>query len=463
MRASGQSEKSGVDQDSNSKILRIALIQEGNILEERWFKQGKTISIGQATHNDLVVPTSKLPNHFTMFSFRKGQYTLCFQPGWEGQVTLDDQLHSLAEVSEQGLAQQKGDQLRLPLSALSRGKLRLGEFTLIFQLVIQPPIPPQPQLPPSVRGGFFQNLDYVLLWSLVILGVLHFGFLLYLRTMDFPRRMEADMIPDNFARYIPTVEKPKAIDLKKIVKLGEKAVKKAKKAGPRRSSSKARTKTCDAECQRVRREARRARLAEQVAKLGVVKLLGTRGKGSGVTRNLLASGDPGTDAAEAFKGMGGLTVAGHRGGGLAGQGGNTAGQRVGIGELGGRVGGPTRVGSGTMVREKTPKAIVKQRPAQIDGQIKSSDVARVIRRGMAFVRACYQRALRRSPQLGGKIVIRLMINAVGKVTSTEIDSDTIGDSSVAACIRAHAARWRFSPPEGGTAEVAVPFVFQSSK
>ena len=457
-----QTTKQESDHDS-AKILRIALIQEGNILEERWFKQGKSVSIGQATNNDLVLPTSKLPSKFKMFSFHKGQYTLRFQPGWEGQVTLEDQLHSLAQVREQGLVQESGRISACPSPLSRRGKLRLGEFTLIFQLAIQPPIPPRPQLPPSVRGGFFQGLDYVLLWSLVILGVLNFGFLYYLRTLDFPRRMDADMIPDHFARYIPTVEKPKAIDLKKIAKLGEKAVKKAKKVGPRqRPPSKNAKPTCDAECQRARREARRAKLAEQVAKMGLVKLLGTRGKGSGVTRNLLSSGDPGTDAAQAFKGMGGLTVAGHRGG-LASRGDMAAGQRVGIGDLGGRVGGPTRVGTGKMVQEKAPKAIVKQSAPQIDGQVKSSDVARVIRRGMPFVRACYQRALRRSPQLGGKIVVRLMINAVGKVTSTEIDSDTIGDSSVAACIRAYAARWRFTPPEGGTAEVAVPFVFQSSR
>ncbi len=164
--------------------------------------------------------------------------------------------------------------------------------------------------------------------------------------------------------------------------------------------------------------------------------------------------------------MGGLTTAGRGGGkgrGLRGRGGTGSGKGVGIGSLGGRVGGPGKVGTGSMVKEKVPKAIVKPHRAEIDGTMNTSAVARTIRRGMGAIRTCYQRALKRNPNLSGKVVVRLMINTMGKVTSVEIDSDSVGDNQVTSCIKSYASRWRFPPPEGGSAEVAVPFVFQSSK
>ena len=137
---------------------------------------------------------------------------------------------------------------------------------------------------------------------------------------------------------------------------------------------------------------------------------------------------------------------------------------VDIGDLGGRVGGPGRVGVGGKVVEKVPRAIVKKAgKTEVDGTLKASAVSRVIRRGMRAIRTCYQRALKRNPKLSGKVAIRLTIAATGKVTSVEIEENSMGDAQVASCIRGYAKRWRFPPPDGGeTAEVAVPFNFQAA-
>ena len=83
--------------------------------------------------------------------------------------------------------------------------------------------------------------------------------------------------------------------------------------------------------------------------------------------------------------------------------------------------------------------------------------------GMAAIRSCYQRALKRNPSLKGKITVRMSINTMGRVTRVDIDADTIGDPTVTSCIKGYARRWRFPPPEGGSAEVAVPFVFTASQ
>ena len=456
------------------KILRIGVIQAGKIIEERLIRRRDNVTIGASPRNTLVVPASTLPRSFTLFEISGGRYTLRFNDAMDGRVSVDNQVLSLDQVRKSGKAHSgKGDLHALQLTESSRGKVLLGEITLLFQFVTPPPIQPRPQLPPSVRGGFFQQMDWVLASSFVSLAVIHFGFVLYLRTLDFPRKIEPDVIPDTFAEYVPEVKQPKTLNLKKLAKTGEKAVEAekgpAKKAGGGNDRRRKRgpAKPCDKACQEARAAARRARLAKQVSKMGVLKLLGAKGgPGAGTASNLIGSGDPGTDADKAFSGVGGLTVAGRgggKGGGLRGKGGGGGGKAVGIGDLGGRVGGPGKVGTGKMVKERVPKAIVKRSAPDIDGTMNTNAVGTTIRRGMRAIRSCYQRGLKRNPSLAGKITVRIAVNTMGRVTAVYIDADTVGDPQVTGCIKNYIKRWRFPPPEGGTAEIAVPFNFKAAQ
>jgi hypothetical protein len=451
------------------KILRIGVIQAGKIIEERLIRKRDSVTIGASPRNTIVVPASTLPRAFTLFEMATGKYSLKFSDAMDGRVSVGDQVMSLDQVRQKNLAPIKAGLSSLALTETSRGKILLGEVTLLFQFVTPPPIQPRPQLPPSVRGGFWANLDWTLAACFISMLIVHFGFLGYLMTLDYSRKIEPDVIPDRFAEYIPEVEQPKVLDLTKLAKTGEKAVKKDDAPGPKKAGGggkkRGKAKPCDKACQEARAAARRARLAKQVSRMGVLKLLGTKGKGKGSASNLIGSGDPGTDAAKAFSGVGGLTVAGKggKGGGLRGKGGGGSGKAAGIGDLGGRVKGPGKVGTGGMVKERVPKAIVKRSAPEIDGSMNSNAVAAVIRRGMGAIRTCYQRALKRNPSLKGKITIRLSINTMGRVTRCDIDADTIGDPQVASCIKGYARRWRFPPPEGGSAEVAVPFVFTASQ
>ena len=449
------------------KILRIGVIQAGKIIEERLIRKRDSVTIGASPRNSIVVPASTLPRSFVLFEMAGQQYFLRFNASMDGRISVGNKVMSLDQVRQGGMAQTRGGLLALPLTESSRGKVLLGEVTLLFQFVTPPPIQPRPQLPPSVRGGFWANLDWTLTVVFLVMMMLNAGFLGYLRTVDYSKKIDPDVIPDVFAEYIPEVQQPKVLDLTKLAKTGEKAVEKVEKVGNKAGGGgkkRGPAKPCDAACQEARNAARRARLAQQVARMGVLKLLGTKGKGAGSASNLIGSGDPGTDAEKAFSGVGGLRVSGSgKGGGLRGKGGGGSGKAVGIGDLGGRVSGPGSVGTGGMVKERVPKAIVKQSAPDIDGTMSGNAVASVIRRGMAAIRSCYQRALKRNPALNGKITVRMAINTMGRVTSVSIDADTIGDPQVTACIKGYAQRWRFPPPEGGTAEVAVPFVFTAAK
>lgn len=451
------------------KILRIGVIQAGKIIEERLIRKRENVTIGASPRNNIVVPASSLPRTFTLFELQAGSYSLKFGENMDGRVSVNNQVLSLDSVRTQGLAKPKGNMLALALNEESRGKVLLGEITLLFQFVTPPPIQPRPQLPPSIRGGFMATVDWVLASAFITLAVTHFGFLLYLRTMDFPRKIEADVIPDRFADFVPEVEKPKVLDLSKLAKLGEDKVEKAEKqAGPKKKSGggkKRAAKPCDEACQAAKAERRRARLAKQVSSMGVLKLLGTKGRGSGATANLIGSGDPGTDVAKAFSGVGGLTVSGRGGGkgGLRGKGAGGTGKALDIGDLGGRVKGPAGVKTGKMVKERVPKAVVKSRQAEIDGTMNADATYRILRRGMRCVTASYQRALKRDPKLSGKVSACLTVNTMGRVGGVTIEEDTIGDGILTNSIKSCMRRLRFPPPEGGSAEVCVPIMLQSQQ
>ncbi len=141
-----------------------------------------------------------------------------------------------------------------------------------------------------------------------------------------------------------------------------------------------------------------------------------------------------------------------------------AGRAIGIGDMGIRPGTTvTGVGTGRWVKERVPKAMVKQSRPQIDGTMNASTTYRTLKSGMRCVRGRYQRALKRDPGLSGKVSVCLTINTQGRVTTIDVDQDTIGDSILTGQIKACLKRLRFSPPEGGSAKVCVPFSLQSKK
>jgi TonB family protein len=95
-----------------------------------------------------------------------------------------------------------------------------------------------------------------------------------------------------------------------------------------------------------------------------------------------------------------------------------------------------------------------------NGTVNAPELARVIRQGMAAIRACYERALKRDPRLAGKLVLRFTITPAGTVSAVDLDEDTLRDPELARCLRETFLRWRFPAPTGGPAEISYPFVFQ---
>ncbi len=71
----------------------------------------------------------------------------------------------------------------------------------------------------------------------------------------------------------------------------------------------------------------------------------------------------------------------------------------------------------------------------------------------------YSDAIRRNPDLRGKLFVRFRIDPTGKVQSAEPADGSFPDTAFVNAVLAKIRRWTFVPPGGRTVEVLYPFVF----
>jgi outer membrane biosynthesis protein TonB len=451
------------------KILRIGIIQGGRIVEERLVRKRENITIGQSAKNMFVVPSEALPRNWLLFQVQGNQYVAHFSEGMDARIAVGNEIISLAQLKQTGKIQKKGPSFELPLDDRSRGKITLADMTILFQFVT-PPIPqPRPQLPASVRGSVLSEMDwgFAIICAISFLAVL--SFVVYLRSVDWPRKPDIEEVPDRFVQMVKKPEEPKKEE-KKVEKVEEKKEEKKEKKKEEVAEKKVEKKalTPEEEAKRAEEKARldaerRARLAEQVKSTGLLKLLGANTGEGGSIADVLGKGDVDRDQEKAFQGVGGVGVASGNDQ-LRGikSGGSGSGR---VASVGGLRGGGSIAGGGTgeAAAEKKVSGSVKSEAPAVDGELDPAMVAKEVRTRLGAIKACYERALKRNPTLSGKVVIHWTITQAGTVSGVDVEQDTLGDAEVASCIKALVARWRFPAPSGGSVDVSFPFVFQSSQ
>ena len=455
--------KTGRSAVAKPRILRIGIVQGGRIVEERLIRKRDNISIGWSSKATFAVPSETLPKQWLLFEANPRGYIAHFADAMDARIAVGNEVVSLAQLKQAGRLRKQGQSSRYLLDERSRGKVTIGDLSILFQFVTPPPPQPRPQLPASVRGSFFTGMDWA--YTAIASGsfLAHLIFVIYLRSVDWPRKPDIEEIPDRFVQMVVKAKPPEPPkeNVNKDEKKDDEKVE--KKAPSSTSTSKAPKKEISAE-EKARLDAeRRARLAEQVRNTGILKLLGAKADGSGSIADVLGKGDVDRDQEKAFQGVGGLTVATgdaalrgvKTGTGGAGKVANISGLR-GAGSI---AGGDTGAGS----TEKRITGIVKSEAPAVDGELDPSLVSKEVRTRIGAIKACYERALKRNPNLSGKVKVRWTITAAGTVSAVEIEEDSMGDNEVSSCIKGLVSRWRFPAPSGGSVDVVYPFVFQSSQ
>jgi outer membrane biosynthesis protein TonB len=442
------------------RILRIGIIQGGRIVEERLVRKREHITLGQSARNMFVVPSDALPRQWLLFEITPRGYVAHFADAMDARIAVGNEIISLAQLKQAGKIRRHGHSWVMLLDERSRGKITVGDMTILFQFVTPPPPQPRPQLPASVRGSFTSNLDWLFTTIAGLSFVAHLMFVVYLRSVDWPRKPDIEEIPDRFVQMVVRPPPPKKEEV--AVKEEEKPAEEKKAEKPAGEKKPVKREMTAEEKAKLDAE-RRARLAEQVKNTGILKLLGAKADGAGSIADVLGKGDVDRDQQKAFDGVGGLTVAtgdsalrGVKSGtGGTGRVANISGLRG-----GGSISGAS---TGDVGSERKVTAIVKSEAPAVDGQLDPNIVVREVKARMGAIKACYERALKRNPGLAGKIAIRWTITGAGTVTGVDVDQDSMGDSEVTNCMKSRIATWRFPAPSGGAVEVSFPFVFQASQ
>jgi outer membrane biosynthesis protein TonB len=342
------------------------------------------------------------------------------------------------------------------LPEATRGKVTVGDTTILFQRVRPPPPRPRPQLPASVRRHVLAEIDVQFAVIAALTFLLHVALVVYLRQVDWPRRPAIDELPDRFVHdYLPR-PRPAAPQIARPAPAPLPTPARRPRPAPRPKDAVAvgpgKPVESDAE--------RHARLANEVQKMGVIAFLTAKSDGPSLaTTDLLQNGLPDRAAEEALDKAGGLVAAGDEALRLPRPGGGTGKVATPLG-LRGHAEIADGTSGGPVVERRAVGADVQEwSPTVEDGHVDAAAIAREVRGRRKAIAACYERALKQQPTLSGKVVLRFALAAAGTVTSVEIDDDTLGAPEVAACIKGVVSRWRF-PALAEGAEVSFPFVFQ---
>jgi len=431
---------------SRQRILRVGVLLGGKIVEERLIRERTAVTIGQSMKNTFSIPIEGLPLEFTLFAIEENKYYLRFINKMDGRVSDGGgQVNTLDALKQRG-STQVGDYYQVPIGDGARGKLSLGDLTILFQFVTEPPRQPKPMLPASVRGTFADRFDPRLS---VILGasiVLHFAIVILALVTDVEtgdsmaeRAYNLTFKQDTYQVEVAPPEPVATTDAGSAAGSAAPEVKKADKPAPTRPSA-------DKPDDGGRSASDTVAMQEAEAKKFADLLTGEGSEGT--SEGDMSKRRPGMDLGQQITDVkeGGKTVAI---GGGAGRGTRGDGDpRVGTG-TGPKIDGPTGPESagGGKITEKAPTGRINVSDKQsFDESTLTPDIvlSKIQSAYMAGLKRCYKTYLAKDASARGKVTLSLTINETGRTTSSGAKGFA---GEVDSCIEGLMGSWRFPIPK----------------
>jgi len=433
------------------RVLRIGILLGGKIVEERLMRERSAVSVGQSMKNTFSIPVEGLPLEFTLFAIDQDKYYLRFLPKMDGRLSDGGNVFTLEQLKTNG-AQNTGDYYQVALTPTARGKLSLGDLTVLFQFVTEPPRQPKPMLPASVRGTFADRFDPRLS---VIMGasiIIHFAVVIVALTMDRPtdngmadRAYNMVFQPDQYQADLKT-EPDKASPADTAGSAAAKTPEKVAAKTPDKPAPKPAEKDPGAGRDSAKDIAMQQQQASAMADL-------LTGEGAnGTSEGDMSKRRPGADLGQQIADVreGGKTVAVGGGAGRGPRGDGDA--RVGNGK------GPTINGAGGTEtaggpkEEKAPTGRIQVSDKQtFDDSSLTPDVvlSKIQSVYMAQIKRCYTMYLKKDASARGKVTLKLTVNETGRAVST---GATGFAGEVDECISSLMGTWRFPVPKDKDSE-----------
>jgi TonB family protein len=406
-------------------------------------------------------------------------FELLFTNQMSGDITVDGQTISLAQLAQSGRAHASSEVAGAYAWAIpnnARAKIDLAQNTFLISSV---PPPRHYETPIQIDWG---TQAYT---GATGLAVLLFLFMVYSIPPD-PKSLSLDafMNDKRFAQFLikPPEEKEEQIPewLKK--KSNDEAGGKGKrhkgeegKMGKKTSKNKSGLYGLKGPKDNADPHLAKMLAEEQAQKSGVIGLLKStegshlasifgRDTALGNDAENVLGGLVGTQIGEAY-GVGGLGLVGSgKGGGGTGEG------TIGLGNLGtiGKGGGGGNGsgygrGAGGLGGRRASAPDVVPGTAQVRGSLDKEIIRRIIRRHLNEVKFCYEKELMHKADLYGRVMVQFTISGTGQVIASIVSNSTMNSPSVEQCIAQAVKRWEFPKPQGGgIVIVSYPFVLKAA-
>ena len=439
------------------RILRIGILLGGKMIEERLVRERTEITIGQSSKNTFSIPVEGLPRQFTLFGIDGDTYTLHFLKHMDGRISDGAAPLALEQLRSGSIAgaRQEADHHVYTLSAHARGKINMGELTILFQFVVEPPVQPKPMLPASVRGTFADRLDPRLTAIVGASVLLRLGVVVWALLQD--PEIEDDMASRAYnltfkqETFDVEVEKPKPPEVAKADGAGEKKPDAAsdkkpdKRPDPGRVAEKDDSPPEPDPGAQARADAEAVRRKEEAVAFANALTGGddTGADALGGMQRMRPVGDLGKEL-EGVKASGTTVAIGNGGsGGSRGDG----DPKVGTG-TGPKISGPGRVDSSGTGKEDdkgpTGRITVGSKSSDDDTSLTPDAVLGKIQSAyMNNIKRCYTTHLKVDPSARGKVALSFTVNESGRATGGRAKGFA---DEVDSCITSLMGSWTFGKP-----------------
>ncbi len=426
-------------QGVTKRVLKVGLVQDGQLTRETLFESHDSVTVGQESSNAFALAELQAPSRHRLFEPTSQGYRLVMWENMQGRLLIGDRTEELSELCRSdGRTRRTARGYELDLEPRAKGSITIGRSTLLFQFVPPPPPPTTGRkLPKELKANLLKRADYVFIAIILMSAMFHTGALLYINgqtTDDGPVWIVQPPVfnpPDG--PIPPEVTPPPATPTPKGP------------GGLQNMSDNNQTV--------------RGAPAGTSNKPGLLQMLTTNGP-NGMVGELTSTG-LNEQLDDILRSIGGVRVArsGEQGGLPRGDRGPGDGQNDGrpIGDIG-SLGSEGTVGTGDATERKVRSQVTSGAPA-VAGMIDQNGVSRVIRSRLGAIRNCYEIQLKLDSTIKGTLRIAIAVSATGEVVSVSVLSNTTGNAAVAECVCQRIRGWRFPPAGENTAEISQTFVF----
>jgi len=434
------------------KVLRVARLEHGKVIEERVLSRRTDVTIGSA-HDNTFLATGSAPESARLFEVDGSAWVLHAKYATAGRVMLASGPRDVSEC----------DRIRLDDDA--RGKVQIGDTTFLFQLVPPPPVQPKPQLPLGVRGGLTSRID----WSFTVIAacsfLLHFAFAGAVNGDWFDQAIDeeretAQLIEQAKARPQVEIEQPKPQTVDPNANKNDpKVASNSKEPGNGKTKSANGSNGTPGKTNGTSSPLDSAKLSSELDDIGV-KAIGSFGDKGPAMSTILKPGqsvadDPLDEIARKKNGI------------------DTEG-KLKLGGPGGDFVHGTKPGFNFPVPGDPPTKPVVKPPTEepkiptIDvnpGPVGPQpgvpkDVDSVIARNRWRFRACFTKEIAGGNTSGGTVNVMVKVGDGGSVISSS-SASTTASAALTQCVVGSFYSMKFAEPDGGTSQFKVPVVLSA--